>query len=311
MIRRTTFRQLEIFDAIARHGSFTKAADELYLTQPTVSVQVKKLSDAVGLPLFEQVGKSIYLTEAGRQVHAITHTIQEAFDQLEMQIADLKGMKRGTLQLAVLTTAQYFIPRMLGPFCNQYPGIEFALEVANRQQMLERLKQNLDDLYIFGHPPEAVEVTALPFLQNPLVPLASKHHPLAHEQRIPLARFAEEPFLLREQGSGTRRAIERVFQQAGLSPKVRLELGSNEAIQQAIAGGLGVSILSQHTLALKSDMELAVLDVEDLPIQRSWYLVYPKGKQLSLVAKTFLEYLLNRAPSLAGSPLSSGSFSHP
>lgn len=295
-MRHSTLRQLEVFEALARLGSFTRAAEELYLTQPTVSMQIKKLTDAVGLPLVEQVGKKIYLTDAGCALQAFTRELLDHFARFEMTLADMKGLKQGTLKVAVVTTAKYFTPRLLGPFCQQYPGIEVSLKVSNRERVLERLAGNEDDLYILGQPPEGLDVVAEPFLENPLVVLAPANHPLAGKKKIPLARLAEEPFLLREAGSGTRKALERLFAQHGLKMKVRMELGSNEAIKQAIMGGLGVSVLSRHTLPFDdATSHLTILKVEYFPIERHWYLVYPKGKQLSVVARTFHDFLLTNA----------------
>jgi len=172
--------------------------------------------------------------------------------------------------------------------------------VSNRERILERLADNQDDLYILGQPPEEVDAVAEPFLDNPLVVLAPANHPLVGRKKIPLARLTEEPFLLREPGSGTRKALERLFADHGLSIRVRMELGSNEAIKQAIVGGLGVSVLSRHTLALDAPLgQLAILDVVGFPIERQWYVAYPAGKQLSIVARTFLDYL-KQAPTLAG-----------
>lgn len=298
-MRHSTLRQLEVFEAIARLGSFTRAAEELFLTQPTVSMQIKKLTDAVGLPLFEQVGKKIYLTDAGRELQKTSREIFERFSRFEMLVADMKGLKKGMLRLAVVTTAKYFAPRLLGPFCQQYPGIDVSLKVSNRERILERLADNQDDLCILGQPPEELDAVAEPFLENLLVVLAPINHPLAGKKRIPLARLAEEPFLLREPGSGTRMAAERLFAEQGVTMKVRMELGSNEAIKQAIVGGLGISVLSRHTLALDAPLgQLAILDVEGFPIQRHWYVAYPAGKQLTIVAKTFLDYL-KQAPKQA------------
>jgi len=294
-----TLRQLEVFEAVARLGSFTRAAEELYLTQPTVSMQIKKLADAVGLPLFEQIGKKIYLTGTGRALHATCREIFDQFSRFEMAVADMKGLKKGTLKLAVVTTAKYFAPRLLGPFYQQYPGIDVSLKASNRERVLERLADNQDDLYILGQPPENIDAIAEPFLENPLVVLAPAGHPLAGQKKIPLKCLAEEPFLMREPGSGTRKALERLFAAHGLSMKVRMELGSNEAIKQAIVGGLGVSVLSRHTLAHDALMgQLAILDVENFPIERQWYVAYPSGKQLSIVARTFLDFL-KQAPRIA------------
>ncbi|KIO49629.1 LysR family transcriptional regulator [Nitrosospira sp. NpAV] len=291
-MRHSTLRQLEVFETIARLGSFTRAAEELFLTQPTVSMQIKKLTDAVGLTLFEQVGKKIYLTDAGRALHQTCRDIFEHLARFEMVAADMKGLKAGKLRLAVVTTAKYFAPRLLGMFCQQYPGVEVSLKVANRECLLERLADNQDDLYILGQPPEEVDAVAQAFLENPLVVLAPINHPLANKKRISLKRIAEEPFLSREPGSGTRIATERIFSEQGLKLKIRMELGSNEAIKQTIIGGLGISVLSHHTLGLDASMgQLAVLDVEGFPIHRHWYYAYPSGKQLSIVAQAFLGYL--------------------
>ena len=292
-MRHTTLRQLEVFKTIARLGSFTRAAEELHLTQPTVSMQIKKLTDAVGLPLFEQVGKRVYLTEVGHALHEFSRGIFDHFNRFEMLLADMKGLKQGRLQLGVITTAKYFIPRLLGAFCRQYPGIDVSMKVSNRERILERLADNQDDLYILGQPPEEIDAVAEPFLSNPLIVLAPADHPLAHQKKIPLKRLVQEPFLLREAGSGTRKATEQLFARHHLKINMRMELGSNEAIKQAVVGGLGISVLSRHTLAPDAPTErLAVLDVQGFPIERHWYVAYPKGKQLSVVAQTFLEYLM-------------------
>jgi DNA-binding transcriptional LysR family regulator len=295
-----TLHQFKVFEATARHGSFTRAAEELFLTQPTVSMQVKQLTKALGLPLFEQVGKRLYLTDAGRELYSTCQDVFEKLDQLEMRVADLKGMKQGRLRLAVITTAKYFVPRLLGPFCQRYPGIDVSLVVTNHEQAIERIANNQDDIYVMSQLPEHLGVKAHPFLDNPLVVMAPKSHPLAGQKNIPLARLAEEPFIMRESGSGTRRAVQKLLDEHGIEVKVRLELGSNEAIKQAIAGGLGLSVLSCHTLTPDGHSgDLTILDIEGFPIKRQWYLVYLGGKQLSVVARTFLEYLQAEAGQLA------------
>jgi len=243
-----TLHQLKVFEATARHGSFTRAAEELFLTQPTVSMQVKQLTKGIGLPLFEQVGKRLYLTEAGKELFGTCKEIFNQLDQLEMKVADLKGMKQGHLRLAVITTAKYFIPRLLGPFCQQYPGVDVSLTVTNHERVIDRLANNQDDLYVMSQLPDHLEINTHPFLDNPLVVVAPQGHKLAKERNITIERLAQEPFIMREPGSGTRRAIQNLLDQKNLVVKVRLELGSNEAIKQAIAGGLGLSVLSRHTL---------------------------------------------------------------
>jgi DNA-binding transcriptional LysR family regulator len=293
-LKQATLHQLKVFEAAARHSSFTRAAEELFLTQPTVSMQIKQLTKSVGLPLFEQVGKRLFLTEAGQELFATCRQIFETIAQFEMSVANLKGLKQGQLRLAVITTAKYFIPRLLGPFCQLYPGIEISLQVTNHEKILERMVNNMDDLYIMSQVPENLDVICEPFLDNPLVVFAPVNHPLAKERNIPIESLTNEPFIMREPGSGTRRAVQQLFDEHRVKVKVKLELGSNEAIKQAIAGGLGISVLSRHTL-MPDSSEFSILDVEHFPIKRTWYMVYPSGKQLSIVAHTYYEYLLEAA----------------
>ena len=292
-MKQATLHQLQIFEAIAQHGSFTRAAEELFLTQPTVSQQMKQLTKAIGVPLYEQIGKRIYLTDAGKAVLEVGRDISQRFNDLEMTLADIKGLKQGNLKLAAITTAKYFVPRILGTFRQRYPGISISLQIANRQQILDRLADNLDDLYFIGQPPEDLEINLRHFLDNPLVVIAPRNHPLAQEKLISLERLVEEPLIMRESGSGTRMAVEGFFAENRLKMKVEMEIGSNEAIKQAIVGGLGLSVLSRHSLALEGPQgPLVVLDVEGFPIQKHWYVIYPRSKQLSIVAQTFLDYLL-------------------
>ncbi|MEL6224056.1 MAG: LysR family transcriptional regulator [Cyanobacteria bacterium J06627_8] len=295
-----TLHQFKVFEATARHGSFTRAAEELYLTQPTVSMQVKQLTKALGLPLFEQIGKRLYLTDAGRELYSTCQDIFEKLEQLEMRVADLKGMKQGHLKLTVITTAKYFVPRLLGPFCQQYPGVDVSLLVTNHERAIARLADNQDDLYVMSQLPEHIDVKAHPFLDNPLVVMAPKNHPLAGKKNIPITELSDEPFIMRESGSGTRKAVQAMFEKHDVNVRVRLELGSNEAIKQAIAGGLGLSVLSCHTLTPEGNTgELTILDVQGFPIERQWYIVHLGNKQLSIVANTFLDYLKAEARYLA------------
>lgn len=291
----TTFRQLEIFEAIARLGSFTRASEELFLTQPTVSMQMKKLTEMVGVTLIEQVGKKIYLTEDGRELAQATREIFGIMDRFTMAAAERQGLKKGQLRLMAITTASYFAPRLLGEFAKLYPGIELSLRVTNKEQVLASIANNLDDLYLLGQPPEMMEMEATPIMDNPIVVLAAPDHPLANEKNISLERIAMEPWLMREQGSGTRNAIERKFADLGITVRPRLELGSNEAVKQAILTGLGVSALSRHTLALNPPGQFAILDVQGFPILRHWYAIYPAGRQLSVAAQAFLNFLLEHA----------------
>lgn len=290
----TTFRQLEIFEAIARLGSFTRASEELFLTQPTVSMQMKKLSEMIGVPLIEQVGKKIYLTEDGQELAQATREIFGIMDRFMMSAAERQGLKQGQLRLMAITTASYFAPRLLGEFAKLYPGIEVSLRVTNKEQVLASIANNLDDLYLLGQPPEDMEIESTPIMDNPIIVLAAPDHPLAKEKNISLERLAQEPWLMREKGSGTRNAIERRFAEFGIMVRPRLELGSNEAIKQAILTGLGISALSRDTLTLNQPGQFAILDVQGFPILRHWYAIYPAGRQLSVAARAFLDYLLER-----------------
>jgi DNA-binding transcriptional LysR family regulator len=296
-----SLRQLALFASVARNGSFSRAAEEMHLTQPAVSVQVKNLEDSVGLPLLEYFGRRVHLTDAGRELYTLCETIFQSLERFEMTVADMKGLKRGRLKLAVTTTAKYFVPRLLGPFCERFPGIDVALKVTNRERTLERLANREDDLYIMGQPPEGVDAEACPFLENQLVLMARADHPLVGKPRVPLAALAEQPFIMREPGSGTRLAAEQFFARQRFTVRTRMELGSNEAIKNAIAGGLGVAVLSRHTLALEGEHgHIAVLDVQGFPIRRHWYVAFPANRQLSVVARTFCEYLKNEGEAIVG-----------
>ncbi|WP_324781258.1 LysR family transcriptional regulator [Thiobacillus sedimenti] len=287
-----SLRQLRTFEAVARLKSFSRAAEELHVTQPTVSKQIRLLHEEVGLPLLEQIGKKVFLTEAGEQLYATCADWLETWGRFEQTVADFKGIKQGRLRIAAVTTTKYFMPRLLGPFCAQYPGIDIALEVVNRDRLLERLARNQDDLYVMGVPPDGLDIVREPFMDNPLVVLAPASHPMARRKRIRFPELENEPFIVRERGSGTRLTIERAFQERSVPLKIRMELGSNEAIKQAVAGGLGLALLSQSTLSHDPNQsEVAILNVEGFPIKRSWYVVRPRDKQPSVVANAFLEFL--------------------
>jgi DNA-binding transcriptional LysR family regulator len=292
MIKHATLRQLKVFEAVARNLSVTRAAEELHTTQPTVSIQLKQLTELVGLPLIEQIGKKISLTETGHLVYAACRDVLDRLSRLMADIDETQGLARGTLKLSIITTAKYFVPRLLGNFYKLHPGIEVSLEVANRDEILDRLAKNMDDLYIMGLAPEQLEVMAIPFMENPLVVVAAADHPLATESNINPDRLGGEPFIVRERGSGTRLAAENFFRKHGVQLNVRMQLGSNEAVKQAVAGGLGIAVLSQHTLALdQSSGAFAVLDVQGFPLLRQWYAVYPAGKHISAVTRAFLDYI--------------------
>lgn len=286
-----TLRQLEILLAVYQAGSITAASKQLFLTQPTVSMQLKKLADAVGTPLYDQVGRKLIFTQAGLEVVNSAREVMGCMERLEMKLSDMQGLKRGTLRLAVVTTAKYFIPHLLGEFLQHYPDIDVDFKVGNRQQIIDRMATGEDDFYVFSHPPKNKDLDLHEFLPNPLVAIAQQDHPLAVEQNIPLQTFLDQPFLNRENGSGTRHAIEHHFAQMDAEPNIRMTIESNEAIKHAVMSGLGVSVLSSHTLAFGGSTGLVKLNVEHLPIMTKWYLANLQAKQLSVVARTFLEYV--------------------
>ncbi|MBX3665577.1 MAG: LysR family transcriptional regulator [Burkholderiales bacterium] len=302
-LKHGTLPQLSVFDAVARLGSFTKAAEELYMAQPTVSVQMKKLAETVGLPLIEQVGKRVRLTEAGRVLHAGCLDMFGTLAGVERSLDDLRGLDAGRLQLAAGTTGEYFAPRMLAEFVKRHPRLDVSLQIQNRGALLERMSKNLDDLYMFAGTPEGVDIAAYPLLPNPVVPFAHADHPLAKEKNIPFARFAAEPFLIREPGSGARGMVREIFEAQDCEPRVRMELSSNEAIKQAIIAGLGVSIMSRCMLGPGAPRErIAVLDVTGFPVDRPWVMVHPAGKQLSPAARAFLDFMLAESRRLVPDP---------
>lgn len=291
-----TFRQLRLLEAVARNSSFTRASEELHLTQPAVSTQIKQLEQEVGLPLFEQMGKKIFLTEAGKEVYAFSRAIAEQFRDIESVLDDMKGVRRGMLSLTVTSTGKYFAPYLLAEFLKHHPGTQVHLEVTNREELVEQLQENIPDMAIMGTPPDNMELTAQAFMQNPLVIIARPDHPLAQMSRIPLSRLEEETFILRESGSGTRNAVERFFKERKVKLNTSMEMSRNEAIKHAVMAGLGLGIVSLHTLEFELALDrIAILSVEGFPIMKEWYLVHRGGKRLSPIAQAFHDFVLNEA----------------
>ncbi|MDY6979097.1 MAG: LysR family transcriptional regulator [Pseudomonadota bacterium] len=298
-----TLRQLKVFEAVARHLSYTQAAQELHLTQPAVSMQIKQLEESVGLPLFEQIGKQTYLTEAGREMYHYCRAVSQQLDEAEEVIQQLKGVRRGHLDISVASTANYFATRLLASFIDQYSEVSFSLDVTNRATLLRQLEQNDKDLVIMGKPPEDRGLETEAFMENPLVVIAPPEHPLASEAGIPLKRLEDEPFVVREPGSGTFIAMERFFKERGVHFKTGMQMTSNEAIKQAVEAGLGLGIVSIHTLELELETgRLVVLDMTEFPILRHWYVVHRQGKRLSPVALAFKEFVLSRANKMVSRP---------
>lgn len=299
--RRVTLRQLEIFESVARHGGVTQAAKSLHLTQPSVSIQLKSLADTIGRPLFESSGRGIRLTDVGRELAATCRELESAWAQFESRIEDHAALRGGRLSISVVTTAKYILPKALGLFCRKYPGIEVDLDVQNRDGVIARLRDRLDDMHIMSTPPLDANLLAEPFLDNPLVVIAPRDFPRG-TRPIALAALAKERFLLREPGSGTRLAVDEHLAREGVTLASRMVIGSNEAIKQAVAGGLGVAIVSRSVLSQGEMKELIELPVRGFPIRRAWYIVRWRDHRLSPAAQAFLAFLTRyvRAMNTAG-----------
>ncbi|MBN2871572.1 MAG: LysR family transcriptional regulator [Halothiobacillaceae bacterium] len=293
---RFTLHQLRVFSAAAELLNYTKAAEKLHLTQPAVSMQIRQLEDNVDLPLFEQTGRQLYLTDAGRELYGYAQRILEVIAEAGEVIEGMKGAHRGHLRVCVASTANYFAARLLADFSKRYPGVSISLDVTNRGRLLRQLADNETDIVIMGEPPTDADLVSEAFLENPLVAIAAPDHPLAQRHAITLEALAEHRFVQRESASGTRAAIERFFKKQGLSVKPGLEMRSNEAIKQAIEAGLGVGIVSEHTIKLELETgRLVILDVQGLPIIRHWYMVQRRGKRDTPVMRSFRDHVLEQA----------------
>lgn len=298
-----TLRQLSIFEAVARHLSFTKASEELHLTQPAVSMQIKQLEQAAGVPLFEQVGKRIYLTEAGKEMHRYSREISTLLTEAGQVFAEMRGLKRGRLNITVASTANYFVPRLWATFRMRHPDVTVSLDVTNRAGLVRALSENLTDLVIMGQPPEDMDLVAETFMPNPLVVIAPPSHPLCGAGKISPQQLEGETFLVREPGSGTRSLMERVFAEKGITPATPIEMSSTEAIKQGVEAGLGLALLSVHTLEMELALKrLVVLDVEGFPVLRDWYIVHRAGKRLSAVAQEFRDFILKETQGIVHVP---------
>lgn len=291
-----TLQQLRLFEAVSRNRSFTRAAEELHLTQPAVSIQLKRLEEQVGLPLFEQVGKRLYPTAAGEAMYDASLDILSRIGELKDVVSDLQGTVSGPLRLSVVTTTKYFMPHLLGAFLARYPDVEPKLRFTNRATVLQRLQDNQDDFVVMGQIPDHLALETYPFLDNVLVIVAPAGHPLAKRKGIPLTDIVRERFLVREQGSGTRLVVDQKLAEHDLKIEPYMELGSTEAIKQGVMAGLGLAALSLHSIALEHHAGLIeILDVQSFPLIRPWYAVHPQGKRLSLVARTFLDFILENS----------------
>lgn len=296
-----TLQQLKLFESVSRLGSYTQAAKELFLTQPAVSIQIKRLEEQAGLPLFEQVGKKTFPTAAGKEMYTASLDILNRVEALKNSIEVLKGTVKGSLQVSVVSTAKYFLPRLLGAFLQKYPEVEPKLKFTNRARVIERLVNNEDDFVVMGQAPEDDTLEAYPFLNNIIGIVAPADHPLAKKKNITIEELVNERFLNREIGSGTRSVFDKLIEERGLKIEPYMELGSSEALKQAVMASLGIAVLSLHSVQLELQVnKLIVLDVEGFPLKRRWYAVHLKGRKLSFVAKTFLDFILEESQSVLG-----------
>jgi DNA-binding transcriptional LysR family regulator len=296
-----TLRHLSIFEAVAKHGSISRAASELHLTQPAVSMQMKQLEEQIGLPLVDQIGRRMCLTEAGQALRVHANDIAAGMVELSASMAQFQGLERGLLRLTVLSTANYFLPALIARFSARHPGVRVSLQVANREFVLSALADGITDLAIIGQPPHNVDIEAQHFKDNPLVVIAAPRHPLVGQKQVSLQRLAQETLVVRESGSGTRATVERHFTSHGLTIRTGCELGDNEGIKQAVRAGLGLAVVPAQTIELELQTgRLAVLSVEGFPIVRQWFVAHRTQKRLSAAASTFRNMLL--APAVESEP---------
>lgn len=288
-----TFRQLRLFLALADTGSVSAAARASHVTQPTASMQLREVTQAAGVPLYELVARRIHLTEAGQELAKAARDMVRTWDAFEQYVDGAKGLTRGKLRIAVVSTAEYFIPRLTGSFCARHPGIDVAIEILNRDGVVQRLRDNLDDLCIMSRPPPDMDLLDEVLMPNPIVVITRSGDPLARRAPLSLKDLAEHRFILRERGSGTRMAADQHFRSMRFRPAVRLELGSNEAVKEAVAGGLGLGVVSLHALhSQRREHGVRVLDVEGFPLPSAWHVVHPAGKRLSPLATAFKRHVV-------------------
>ena len=296
-MRNATIRQLQIFSVAASHLSFARAAESLHLTHAAISLQIKQLEEVCGTLLFERIGKRVFLTEAGEILLEHARQILQSLKDADEALLALKGLKGGRIAVAVVSTAEYFAPGLLAQFRKTHADVRIRLLIDNRDTVYRLLASNEVDLAIMGRPPPALDATAVAFAPHPLVIVAGVDHPLARRPNLTVADLANEMLIVREAGSGTRSAMEEFFQERSTKPCIGMEMGSNEAIKQAVVAGLGISFLSQHTLGLElSAGRLSILKVEGTPVMRRWHIVRHKSKHLTPALAAFWDFVLEFAP---------------
>lgn len=287
-----TLRQLKIFESVSRHLSFSRAAEELHLTQPAVSMQVRSLEDVAGVPLTEQVGKRIHLTAAGDEMADHARRMAQQLRELEETMVQMRGARGGRIVIGIVSTAKYFAPRMLAAFRRSHPQVELRIEVHNREQVVELLGDNRIDVAIMGRPPQAYETVSEAFADHPLIFVAEPEHPLVGRERIDPEELAGEAFLIREQGSGTRTTMEGYLREHGVKPRSAFEMSSNETIKQAVMAGMGIAFISAHTCGLELDSHrLVPLAVAGTPVLRQWFVVRRAEKRLLPALNDFIDFL--------------------
>jgi len=289
-----TFRQLRLVLALSETGSVSAAAKMMHVTQPTASMQLKEVALSVGLPIFEVIGKKVYMTDIGKELATTARTVAQAWDTFEQGVDAIKGLSKGKLRVAVVSTAKYFMPRLVGSFCNRHPHIDVSLEITNRDGVVQRLRDNRDDIYVMSMPPNDLDLGDEIFLPNPIVVIASTSDPLTKRELVPLSELLQRRFILREQGSGTRMAVDQHFCKVKFKPDIRLELGSNEAVKESVAGKLGIGVVSRHALhGLRKEHGVVVINVAGFPLPSAWHIVHPAGKKLSPLAFAFKQHMLS------------------
>lgn len=292
---KASFRQLKLFLALAETGSVTAAARATHVTQPTASMQLRELTEAVGLPLYEVVSRKVQLTDIGVELAKTVRAMSSQWSAFEQVVDGARGLTRGRLRVAVVSTAKYFMPRLIGAFCKRHPAIDVSIEILNRDGVVARLREDMDDLYIMSTPPLDLQLDDVVFMSNPLVVIAPSTDALVRRGQLELSALASQRFILREKGSGTRMAVDQHFKRVRFHPKVRLELGSNEAIKEAVAGGLGLGVISSHALHGRArEHGVSVVSVAGFPVPSQWHIVHPAARSLSPIAAAFKAQLLRQ-----------------
>ena len=292
---KATFRQLKLFLMLAETGSVTAAARAMHVTQPTASMQLRELTESIGLPLYEVVSRRVQLTDVGLELAKTARAMATQWSAFEQVVDGARGLTRGRLRVAVVSTAKYFMPRLIGGFCKRHPAIDVSIEILNRDGVVARLREDMDDLYIMSTPPQDLQLDDVVFMSNPLVVIAPSSDALLRRGELELSALSAQRFILREGGSGTRMAVDQHFKRVRFHPKVRLELGSNEAIKEAVAGGLGLGVISSHALHGRArEHGVTVLPVAGFPIPSQWHIVHPTARSLSPIAAAFKAQLLRQ-----------------